>query len=133
MATPNPPHHSGSAAHRIETQISYSIGAPLIYVRGDLDHDTAGELRAAIDEELAGRPANMALDLSDVSYIDSAGLTLLFDIMAKFSPPGWLGVVNPNSSVRRLLEITGLPDRASFRVFADVHSAGKAVIESNPD
>ncbi len=69
-----------SAGHPLDLQISYRLGAPLVYVSGELDHQTAPRLRVVIDEEQAARPRAIILDLSKVTYIDSGGLSLIFDV-----------------------------------------------------
>ena len=59
------------------------------------------------------------VDLSQVSYIDSGGLSVLFSAARRLRDKGWLGLIAPNTSVRRLLEIVGVLADPGFRVFPD--------------
>jgi anti-anti-sigma factor len=78
---------------------------------------------AAFDEALGGGAQVVLLDLSEVSYIDSGGLSVLFSVARRLRPDGWLGVIDPNPNIRRLLELVGLLVDPSFRVFADRQTA----------
>jgi anti-sigma B factor antagonist len=103
---------------------------PLIYVKGELDHQTAPQLRAAVEEEWASSPPAVILELTEVSYLDSGGLSVLFDTLAWLRGTGWLGVVGAIPPVARLLEMTGLTEQPDFRVFPDLDGAVRALRSS---
>jgi len=65
----------------------------------------------------------MLLDLSQVSYIDSGGLSVLFSAARRLRPGGWLGVIGPNPNIRRLFELVGLLVDPGFKVFDDQEAA----------
>lgn len=125
------PRHRSAGLH-LDSQVSYRLGVPLIYLKGELDHDSAGHLRNVLQEETAGDPAALILEFSELSYMDSGGLSLMFDVVSKFNAPRWVGVVAPNTGVLRLLEITGLTDREGFRVFPDIQAASRALTPAGP-
>jgi anti-anti-sigma factor len=100
---------------------------PLIYVKGELDHQTAPQLRAAIAEESASSPPAIVLELSDASYLDSGGLSVLFDTLTALRGTGWLGVVGAITPVARLLEMTGLTEQPDFRTFPDLDAASRSL------
>jgi anti-sigma B factor antagonist len=127
MATSKNPSRSTSMSPALDLQVSYRLGAPLIYVKGELDHQTAPQLRAVIDEEAASTPPALILDLTEVSYMDSGGLSLMFDTLTRLKGSGWLGVVRPAPPVARLMEITGLTDQPAFRTLPDLTAAGDAL------
>jgi anti-sigma B factor antagonist len=134
MATPKTPPRSPSMSPPLDLQVSYRLGAPLVYVKGELDHQTAPQLRAIIDEESASAPQALILDLSQVSYMDSGGLSLMFDTVTRLRGSGWLGVVGATSPVTRLMEITGLTDQPGFRMLPDLTAAAGAVLAARrPD
>ena len=116
--------------HHLETQVSYRLNVPLIYVKGELDHDSAGQLRPVIEEELRDEPRALVLDFSEMAYIDSGGLSLIFEVVKTFTPPRWVGVVGTNQGVERLLQMTGLLDSNVFRVFPDLKSVSTALAQS---
>jgi anti-anti-sigma factor len=131
MARSYRPPHPRTTGPQLSCQVSYRLGHPLIYVEGELDHDTANTLRGAIEQEMVEGPTILLLEFSELKYMDSAGLTLMFDTLRRFKEPGWLGVVAPNSGVRRLMEITGLVDHSRLRILTDPREAAAAV--NNPD
>jgi anti-anti-sigma factor len=100
---------------------------PLVYVKGELDHQTTSQLRGVIEEEWSATPCAVILDLSEVSYMDSGGLSLMFDTVNRFKGAGWLGVVGARSPVARLMEITGLTDQPGFRMLPDLLAAERAL------
>ncbi len=127
MATPKYPFRPASTSSRVEVQISYRLGVPLVYVKGDLDHQTAPQLRAVIDEEWVSAPRALLLELSEVPYIDSGGLSMLFDTLARFRGSAWLGLVGATSPVARLMETTGLTDQPDCRALPDLDAAADAL------
>jgi anti-anti-sigma factor len=118
---------SNVSGQQLSCQVSYRLGHPLIYARGEFDHDTAGILRRAINEELTGAADILLLDFSELTYMDSGGLALMFDTVQRFKEPGWLGVIGANAGVSRLMEITGLVDHPLFRLLPDLQTAQVAL------
>ena len=113
---------------QLSWEVSYRLGPPLIYVRGEFDHDTAGLLRGAIEQEFHDRDSPvLLLDFSSLTYMDSGGLALMFETVQRFSDPGWLGVVAANDNVSRLMEMTGLVDHPRFRLLPDLQAARSAL------
>jgi len=125
-----PPRQTGGT--HLDTQVSYRLGVPLVYVKGELDHDTAPTMGEVIRQELAPETTVLILDLSELAYMDSGGLSLMFDTVNRMKGVGWLGLVGPNAGVTRLLEITGLTDHPNVRVFSDLRAAGSAVKATAP-
>ena len=111
-------------------QTSYRFGVPSIYLTGELGHDSAEQLRATIDLELASRPRVLLLECSQLVYIDSGGLSLLFETAHRLRDEGWLGIVNPSRNVRSFAETTGLYDRTGFRIIHDPADVPAAVAEA---
>ena len=114
--------HPSRAAPPLDTQVSYRFGVPLIYVSGELDHGSAGRLRQVVEEELGAGPVRLLLEFSRVAYMDSGGLSLLFEAVKKVGERGWLGLVAPNQNVRKLVEMTGLIDQKGFRIIENLET-----------
>ena len=77
-------------------------------VAGELDASTSPTLDAAFAELPAGS-GQVAVDLGDVTFIDSSGLRVLIALSDRAAAKGRTVVVSrASSSVRRLFEITGL-------------------------
>ncbi|MHB9150939.1 MAG: STAS domain-containing protein [Thermoleophilia bacterium] len=101
-------------------------GFPLVIVSGEIDHGSAGILQEKIDTFLDGEDTVILLDLGDVTYIDSGGISVLLSTVRRLRKEGWLAAVGPNTNVRRLLEIVGLKVDQGFRLFDDRETAAEA-------
>jgi anti-anti-sigma factor len=132
VAIPDKSRRSRLAGPYFDWQVSYRLGVPLIYAKGELDHDTATYLRRAIETELTSDPKTILLDFSELSYMDSGGLSLMFELVHRFEGSGWVGAVGANQGVSRLLEITGLSDHPSFRQFPDLAAVSAELHAAEP-
>jgi anti-sigma B factor antagonist len=83
-------------------------GRAVLHVSGEIDIQFAAELRDA--GLAAAADSGLAINLSEVSFIDSSGLAALIEINNAIGlhDPGQLTLVAPSRSVRRILEVTGL-------------------------
>jgi anti-anti-sigma factor len=80
-------------------------GAPVVYLTGELDLSTIGELATALDQ-LEG---SLVVDLEGVSFMDSSGIrTIVAARKRVLDDGGDLQLRAPQAHVRRVLEITGL-------------------------
>ena len=50
-----------------------------VAVHGRITIETSGEMRRMLSDALRAKPANVSVDLSDVSYIDTSGLATLVE------------------------------------------------------
>lgn len=113
----------------MDIQVASLNGVPLLELEGDIDHNNCGAVESALDEVLTGDTPAVLIDLGRVAYLDSGGICVLLSGCRRLRDSGWLGVINPNQNVQRLLEIVGLLVDPSFRVFADRTAARSAVEE----
>lgn len=104
-------------------------GAPLLEAQGEIDHGSCAPLQMALDAALESGNVIVFIDLREVTYIDSGGLSVLLSGVRRLRDKGWLGVIGPNRNVRRLLEIVGLLVDSSFRLFDTPASAEQAASE----
>ncbi len=103
---------------RLDIRTSPSPRGCTVSVRGDVDATTAPALRARLLEVLRG-DVDVDLDLRDVTFLDSAGLTALVVAHQEASSTGRALRMHCGRSraVVRPLEITGLTT-----VFTIVHA-----------
>lgn len=90
-------------------EFSNENGMLIAFVKGEVDHHNASSARRAIDRELEKiRPAQLALDLSAVSFMDSSGLGL---ILGRYNKAVELGVKftvrNPTSATMKIISLAG--------------------------
>jgi anti-sigma B factor antagonist len=85
-------------------------------VAGDLDAASAPVLRDGIDAALSQRPRQLFVDLGQVPFIDSSGISVLVGAWRRANGQGTDFVLcAPRSAVRRVLDLTGLSDLVSIR------------------
>ena len=77
-------------------------GDRVLSVTGEIDMSNAAEFGAAVDRELAAGTA-VTVDLTGVSYLDSAGVAVLFDRAAEHD----LRLLAPRL-LDRVLRVSGL-------------------------
>jgi anti-sigma B factor antagonist len=66
------------AERQLQTTVHLLGDRALVVVRGEIDCETAGQLRAALDEaSFAGR---VMIDLEGVTFIDSSGIAVLAEL-----------------------------------------------------
>lgn len=83
---------------------------PIAAVEGEIDGSNVSELTDAVQTMLTNRSEALVIDLARTTYIDSAGINLLFTLrteMAQRQQRLHL-VVAPASPIARMLSISGL-------------------------
>lgn len=81
---------------------------PHLTVAGDLDADGAARLRALLDDAIAPG-VRLTLDLSRVTYVSAAALTLLVQAYRRLRDGGGaMALTDASPSVIRVLRISGL-------------------------
>src|SRR4029079_12839361 len=82
----------------------------VIWVTGDLDADTARAVRARLSQaERQGR-SDVVLDLTGVSFVDSAGVTAIVSGAESLRTQGKLRVISPPERLAAILPDAGMPD-----------------------
>jgi anti-sigma B factor antagonist len=100
-----------SQDERLSIEITENAGIPIIHVGGEIDLYTVSRFDRALQEAIGRATRAVVVDLTDLSYIDSAGLSTLLNahrslsernaVLYVVAPPGRPGVC-------RVLEITRL-------------------------
>lgn len=76
---------------------------------GEININTSPDLRKVFDDIITKKAAKVALDLKDVSYIDSSGLATLIEMLRRMKKyDGKLRLCNLSDKIRSLFEITKL-------------------------
>jgi anti-sigma B factor antagonist len=79
-------------------------GNPTVTVSGEVDMSNASSLGEAVATALATQPSRLTFDLTDLRFMDSAGIAVLVGAAAETT----VIVRNPSAIVRRVIEATGL-------------------------
>ena len=79
-------------------------------VAGDIDSVTSGELRDGLSRRLTNLAPGLILDLTEATYVDSAGIAFLFDLAQRVRTRGQeLRLVVPaDAYMRRVLDLCGI-------------------------
>ncbi|MGI6621580.1 MAG: anti-sigma factor antagonist [Clostridiaceae bacterium] len=86
-------------------------GAALIaMIEGEIDHHTSRILKERIDSKFIIEPVkNMILDLSRVTFMDSAGIGLIMGRMKKVSSIGGkMSIRNPRPEIIKMLKMSNV-------------------------
>lgn len=87
----------------------------MLAVSGELDLAAASSLEEELDQALGSGSEVIVIDLTDLDFIDSTGLSVLVRAHQRAQETGLqLGVVNPGAQVERLLSLTGLTQRLTL-------------------
>ncbi len=96
---------------------------PMLVATGSVDQSTCDVLRTALHRRLESGYNIIFLDLSDVTDMDSAGFAVLSTWVQALRGRGWLGIIGPNATIRRVLEGAGFLGHPNVRVFETRHAA----------
>jgi anti-sigma B factor antagonist len=87
---------------------------PVARISGEIDLANAAQLRDAVLALAAGDAHGLIVDLTEVSYLDSSGVRVLFQLARDLRQHDqtFLVTVPVGSPLRRVLKITGLHEVA---------------------
>jgi anti-anti-sigma factor len=103
-------------------------GLPVAHLSGEIDRSNVAELGDRVATAI-GDQGGLVVDLSELAFLDSTGIRLLFELAAELKRrQQTLRVVVPDGShLRELLDTVGLK-----QVAATDHTVGEAVAALNP-
>ena len=87
-------------------------GALELRIRGRLDGYWADHLQHSLDETMREGHDRIRVDLSEVSFMSSAGIAVLMRCYKQLQRiDGSLAIIRPSPQVKTVLEVTGLADK----------------------
>jgi anti-sigma B factor antagonist len=95
-----------------EIEVSSAEGkVEVVALRGELDSDEAPAFDRVLEELRAAGAREIVIDLSELSFIDSSGISVLVGAARACSAErGTLVVASPTPHVRRVFEIVSLSE-----------------------
>jgi anti-anti-sigma factor len=95
---------------------------------GEVDGSNASELGMAISDRLPSSATGLVLDLSAVTYLDSSGIHLLFDLGRRLAARRQAVrlVVGEDAPIRRVLELCDIGSVAPIELTLDAAVAAVA-------
>ncbi len=103
MAELGRPEDNLSTAVLIDVQLDLN-GARIVALSGELDSSNVAQLEAKLASITAESSRPLIFDLSDLQFMDSAGIAVLIGAATTTS----VSLRNPSPVIRRVLAITGL-------------------------
>jgi anti-sigma B factor antagonist len=94
-------------------------GAVVLHASGELDVAGAPGFRQALAEAVATGRAQVVLDLADVTFLDSAGLAVIFGAQRTLPVSQRMVLVNVPDRMRRVLRL------AAVESVVEVHGPGE--------
>jgi anti-sigma B factor antagonist len=88
----------------IDTRVE-PTGVPVIALSGELDSSNVASVEETVASIAAERPERLIFDLSELRFMDSAGISVLIGAAAKVEA---VHLRAPSQAVRRVIELTGL-------------------------
>ena len=84
-------------------------GITIAKIEGEIDLSNAAELEMAISHAVANEALGLVVDLARVEYLDSAGVSLLFNLARRMSrrQQEFAVVVPAEAHVREILSLSG--------------------------
>ena len=90
----------------------------LLEIEGRVDSNTASTLNEVLNERIDQGTSNIVVDLSQVSYMSSAGLRELVSALKRVRKGGGdLRLCTPSERVNEVIELAGL--NSLFEIFND--------------
>jgi anti-anti-sigma factor len=107
-------------------------GVSVARLKGEIDMTNAEELARVIGRSVSNTALGMVLDLSGVSYLDSAGIRMLFELGSRLRQRGQRMslVIADETPVRRVLQLTNVG--AMIPMYRTVEQARSGVVEPEP-
>ena len=92
-------------------------GNPAILLFGEIDISNAAHLARALKESVSNLDHELVLDLSHVTYVDSAGIRVMFDLSRRLKDhqQRLVLVVPEGSGIHRSLALGGLLHAVGIR------------------
>ena len=103
---------NGVQTWRFAVTSTVQDGETVLKLEGRIGHNGATLLRKAGEQILERGVKRLALDLSGVDYMSSAGLRAIDDLATSLEEQaGSLRVIDPTDPVRLVLDLSGLAER----------------------
>jgi anti-anti-sigma factor len=100
-----------------QLQLEDVDGITIASVEGEIDLSNASELEVAISHAVGNEAVGLVVDLADVDYLDSSGVTLLFNLARRVArrQQEFVAVVPGEAHVREILILSGATDALEVR------------------
>jgi anti-anti-sigma factor len=108
--THTPAQQRAGGAELTDLRVDVGLGAPpVIVVSGEIDIQSASQLREELLRVIHRHGSQLALDLGGVTFIDCAGINVLLATRRRAQlEGGWVRVVQASPCARRIISLLDL-------------------------
>jgi anti-sigma B factor antagonist len=106
----------------LSVKVEQGPSGSVLSVAGEVDTLTAPELRLNMDQALPGAGEVLVVDLSEVTFLSSAGLSVLVQAHQRAEEAGGAVRIVTNSGTARVFQLTGLTE--TLHLFGSLAEAG---------
>ncbi|MFE2886804.1 STAS domain-containing protein [Streptomyces graminifolii] len=93
---------------RLSVRTDVVDGTFVVALAGEIDHETGGSLREALDLPNSVAP-HAVIDLSQVTFMDSSGINILIAVHRTLAEAGgWLRLAGATPPVLRIIQLVGI-------------------------
>ena len=107
-------------------------GVPVVHLAGELDISRAAAVRLDLLRALSNLHHGLVVDLRDVSYLDSAGVNVLFEVAERLGARQQVlaTVIPDNALIQRVAKLVDLG--LATQIHKDLDSAVGAIRDLSP-
>ncbi len=100
----------------------------VIRAEGEIDHWRATELEQKIDDAIRGSENDVIVDFSDLTYIDSGGISVLFVQLKKLiEKERRMIVVTENKNIIKILRLVNIINQKNFELKPNLKQAKRII------
>jgi anti-sigma B factor antagonist len=92
----------------LDLRVHHHDDRAVVHVGGEVDLATCPQLRDVLAELVDGGVYHLLVDLKQVSFLDSSGISVIGVLRRVREHGGSVGLIAPRPQVRRVLELTGV-------------------------
>ena len=105
----------------LSIEVEQGPAGPVLSVQGEIDTVTAPELQASVEQLAPQSGAVLVMDLSGVTFLSSAGLSVLVQAHQQAADTGGELRVVTNSTIARVFQLTGLD--STLKLYSSLEEA----------
>jgi anti-anti-sigma factor len=105
----------------LSIEVERGPSGPVLSAKGEIDTVTAPDLQLTVERTMPGAGEVLAVDLSGVTFLSSAGLSVLVQAHQKAEEVGCEVRIVTNSSTARVFQLTGLD--TTLKLFGSLEEA----------
>jgi anti-sigma B factor antagonist len=112
---------SSAEFQSLSIEVEQGPSGSVLSVHGEIDTVTAPELQAGVEQAMPSAGQVLVVDLSGVTFLSSAGLSVLVQAHQQADEAGCEVRIVTNSNTARVFQLTGLTE--TLRLFDSVEAA----------